>query len=25
MLRDRHPGFGEARSAALDMGGNLVA
>ena len=24
-LRDRHPGFGEARSAALDMGGNLVA
>ena len=24
-LGDRHPGFGEARSAALDMGGNLVA
>ena len=24
-LHDRHPGFGEARSAAFDMGGNLVA
>src|SRR5215471_9138402 len=22
---DRHPGFGEARSAAFDMSGNLVA
>ena len=24
-LHDRHPGFGEARSAAVDMGGDLVA
>jgi len=24
-LRDRHPGFAEAHSAAFDMGGNLVA
>ena len=24
-LHDRHPGFGEARSAAVDMGGGLVA
>ena len=24
-MHDRHPGFGEARSAAVDMGGDLVA
>jgi hypothetical protein len=24
-LHDRHPAFGEARSAAFDMGGKLVA
>jgi hypothetical protein len=24
-LHDQHPGFGEARSAAVDMGGDLVA
>jgi hypothetical protein len=25
MLHDRYPGFGEARSAAVDIGGDLVA